>query len=159
MHLVPLPIGDKPAAYQLLLKQLDELFQHEADVVANLSNTAALLKTTFNWWWVGFYLVKHDELILGPFQGPVACSRIAYGKGVCGTAWKLASSVVVPDVHRFEGHIACSAASNSELVVPVIKNGQVVAVIDVDSEYFDHFDAQDKSGIEDIALLLAEKVF
>lgn len=159
MHVAPSLIGDKPAVYELLLKQLDELFQHEADVVANLSNTAALLKTTFNWWWVGFYIVKHDELILGPFQGPVACSRIAYGKGVCGTAWKLASSVLVPDVHRFEGHIACSASSNSELVVPVIKNGQVVAVIDADSEYFDHFDAQDKSGIEAIALLLAEKVF
>lgn len=159
MHVAPSLIGDKPAVYELLLKQLDELFQHEADVVANLSNTAALLKTTFNWWWVGFYLVKHDELILGPFQGPVACSRIAYGKGVCGTAWKLASSVLVPDVHRFEGHIACSAASNSELVVPVIKNGQVVAVIDADSEHFEHFDTQDKLGIEAIALLLAQKVF
>lgn len=159
MHVAPSLIGDKPAVYELLLKQLGELFQHEADVVANLSNTAALLKTTFNWWWVGFYLVKHDELILGPFQGPVACSRIAYGKGVCGTAWKLASSVLVPDVHRFEGHIACSAASNSELVVPVIKNGQVVAVIDADSEHFDHFDTQDKLGIEAIALLLAQKVF
>jgi L-methionine (R)-S-oxide reductase len=159
VHVAPSLIGDKPAVYELLLKQLDELFQHEADVVANLSNTAALLKTTFNWWWVGFYLVKHDELILGPFQGPVACSRIAYGKGVCGTAWKLASSVLVPDVHRFEGHIACSAASNSELVVPVIKNGQVVAVIDADSEHFEHFDTQDKLGIEAIALLLAQKVF
>lgn len=159
MHVAPSLIGDKPAVYELLLKQLGELFQHETDVVANLSNTAALLKTTFNWWWVGFYLVKHDELILGPFQGPVACSRIAYGKGVCGTAWKLASSVLVPDVHRFEGHIACSAASNSELVVPVIKNGQVVAVIDADSEHFDHFDTQDKLGIEAIALLLAQKVF
>lgn len=159
MHVAPSLIGDKPAVYELLLKQLGELFQHEADVVANLSNTAALLKTTFNWWWVGFYLVKHDELILGPFQGPAACSRIAYGKGVCGTAWKLASSVLVPDVHRFEGHIACSAASNSELVVPVIKNGQVVAVIDADSEHFDHFDTQDKLGIEAIALLLAQKVF
>ena len=158
MHVAPESRGDKPSIYNLLLKQLDELYMQETDRVANLSNTAALLKTTFNWWWVGFYLVKKDELILGPFQGPVACTRIAFGKGVCGTAWERGSSILVPDVHQFEGHIACSAASNSELVVPISKNGEVVAVIDADSEHFDHFDSQDKHGMEAIASLIAQNV-
>jgi GAF domain-containing protein len=135
------------------------LLSGEKDLIANLSNTAALLKETFGWWWVGFYLVKKDELVLGPFQGPVACTRIGIGKGVCGTAWAQKQSIVVPDVHEFPGHIACSAASNSEIVVPIIKNNEVVGVLDADSEHLNYFNNEDKAGLEAICVLLAQNVF
>ncbi|MEK0420955.1 MAG: hypothetical protein RLZZ161_806 [Bacteroidota bacterium] len=123
-------------------------------MIAGLANVSAVLKNAFNWWWVGFYLVKNQELVLGPFQGPVACTRIANGKGVCGTAWAQNQSIVVADVHAFPGHIACSAESNSEIVVPVRKNNIVVAVLDADSEHFSCFDETDRLFLEKICATL-----
>lgn len=131
------------------------LLSGERDLIANLSNFCAVLKETFNWWWVGFYFVKSGELVLGPFQGPVACTRIAYGKGVCGTSWKLAQTVIVPDVETFPGHIACSAASKSEIVLPLFdESNQVVAVLDVDSELLNHFDDIDEKYLTELVSLL-----
>lgn len=138
----------KRQQYQQLLPQIAALTEGETNIIANLANVAAALKQTFNWWWVGFYLVENGELILGPFQGPVACTRIALGKGVCGTSWKQKQTLLVPDVHKFPGHIACSALSNSEIVVPVIKNDIVVAVLDADSEHLSHFDQTDQEYLE-----------
>jgi len=136
--------GDsKEVQYQSLLPQIKALISYEEDLVANLANIAAALKEQFNWLWVGFYLVKDDELVLGPFQGPVACTRIQKGKGVCGASWAGAEILVVPDVEAFPGHIACSSASKSELVVPLMANGAVVGVLDVDSEHLDFFDDVD----------------
>ena len=121
--------------YEALLPQIESLIAYETSLTANLANVSAALREAFGWWWVGFYLVDGEELVLGPFQGPVACTRIRFGRGVCGTAWKEAKSQLVPDVEKFPGHIACSSASVSEIVVPVIdKNGNVLAVLDVDSE-------------------------
>jgi len=145
----------KPEKYTQLLKEAAALLQDESDLTASLANVSALLKMHFNFWWVGFYLVKNNELVLGPFQGPVACTRIAYGKGVCGTAWKEKASIVVPDVHEFPGHIACSAASNSELVVPVLRNGEVLAVLDIDSTEFSHFDDVDRENCERLCAMLS----
>jgi GAF domain-containing protein len=119
------------------------LLEGEDDTVANLANVAAALKEQFGWWWVGFYLVKGDELVLGPFQGPVACTRIRKGRGVCGSAWEQGQTLIVPDVEKFPGHIACSSLSRSEIVVPLIRNGQVVGVLDADSEHPDHYDTTD----------------
>jgi L-methionine (R)-S-oxide reductase len=131
------------------------LLSGERDLIANLSNFCAVLKETFNWWWVGFYIVKSGELVLGPFQGPVACTRIAYGKGVCGTSWKLAQAVIVPDVEAFPGHIACSAASKSEIVLPLFdESKQVVAVLDIDSELLNHFDHIDEKYLTELVSLL-----
>ncbi|UTW64676.1 GAF domain-containing protein [bacterium SCSIO 12741] len=131
--------------------------------MANLANVAAALKETFNWWWVGFYRVEETpsnrQLVLGPFQGPVACTRISFGKGVCGTSWAQKATLVVPDVHQFPGHIACSAESNSEIVVPVLDhNGEVSLILDVDSREFDHFDQTDQSYLERVATLLSDKL-
>src|SRR5678809_1035293 len=126
--------------YESLLPQIKALLEGEPDLIANLANIAGALKEQFNWLWVGFYLVKNDELVLGPFQGPVACTRIKKGRGVCGTSWAKAQTLIVPDVEKFPGHIACSSLSRSEIVVPVIRNNEVVAVLDVDSEMTDHFD-------------------
>lgn len=140
----------KSEKYERLAVAAQALLADETDTVANLANLAALLKTEFGFWWVGFYLVKQNELVLGPFQGPVACTRIAHGKGVCGTAWAKAESVVVPDVHQFEGHIACSAASNSEIVVPLLHEGQVWGVLDIDSTEFNTFDETDRLYLERI---------
>lgn len=143
--------GDKQEKYITLISQLQSLTSGEPDIVANLANISAALKETFNWWWVGFYLVKGDELVLGPFQGPIACTRIRYGKGVCGTAWKEKKSLLVPDVHAFPGHIACSAASVSEIVIPILnKSGEVVGVLDVDSERYDVLDETDVNFLEEI---------
>lgn len=142
--------GSKAEQYQDLIPQIKGLITGEPDVVANLANIAAALKEQFKWWWVGFYLVKQNELVLGPFQGPVACTRIAFGRGVCGAAWKEAKTLIVPDVEQFPGHIACSSLSKSEIVVPVIRNGQVVAVLDVDSEHLNHFDETDRQYLEEI---------
>jgi L-methionine (R)-S-oxide reductase len=146
---------DKPAVYQGLIPQISALIQGENNLYANLANVSAALKQTFNWWWVGFYLVQQQELVLGPFQGPVACTRIGKGKGVCGTAWEKRQTLIVPDVHQFPGHIACSTISKSEIVVPIIKNNQVVAVLDADSEHLAHFDQTDADHLEKIAALVA----
>ena len=126
------------------------LLEGETDLIANLANIAAALKEQFNWLWVGFYLVKNEELVVGPFQGPVACTRIKKGRGVCGTSWAEARTLIVPDVEKFPGHIACSSLSRSEIVVPVIRNNEVVAVLDVDSEMTDHFDTTDEKYLNQV---------
>lgn len=139
---------DKEGIYQSLIPQIKALCEGEENLVANLSNITAALKQSFNWWWVGFYLVHQNELVLGPFQGPVACTRISLGKGVCGTSWQQQQTILVPNVDEFPGHIACSSASKSEIVVPVLKNNQVVAVLDVDSEHLNHFNSIDQQYLE-----------
>ena len=148
--------GNKQDIYQSLLPQLESLLAGEQNLVANLANTAAVLHHQFDWWWTGFYTVENNELVLGPFQGPVACTRIAFGKGVCGTSWKEKETIIVPDVHLFPGHIACSADSNSEIVVPIMNNKhEVVAVLDVDSKYKNTFDETDAKYLKEIAQMLA----
>ena len=144
--------------YEALLPQIESLIAYETSLTANLANVSAALREVFGWWWVGFYLVDGEELVLGPFQGPVACTRIRFGRGVCGTAWKEAKSQLVPDVEKFPGHIACSSASVSEIVVPVTdKSGKVVAVLDVDSERYDVLDETDVLYLEKLAAMVAEK--
>jgi len=146
---------NKELSYQEAVNEVKGIVDGEPDLIANLSNIAAILKERFGFWWIGFYLVKNDQLVLGPFQGPVACTRIARGKGVCGTSWDKAETLIVPDVHQFPGHIACSAASNSEIVVPIVKNNEVKMVLDVDSKEFNHFDSTDKKYLEEIAVIIA----
>lgn len=146
--------GDKTAQYQSLIPQIKGLLEGEPDLVANMANVAAALKEQFNWFWTGFYLVKGEELVLGPFQGPVACTRIRKGRGVCGTSWEQARTLIVPDVEQFPGHIACSSLSRSEIVVPILKNGTVVAILDVDSELLNHFDTTDQQYLEEIVQLI-----
>lgn len=149
--------SSKTEKYIQLLPQLQALTANEVDIVANLANISAALKETFNWWWVGFYLVKGDELVLGPFQGPIACTRIRYGKGVCGTAWKEKKSILVPDVNAFPGHIACSSASVSEIVTPILnKSGEVAGVLDVDSERYDILDDTDVRFLEEISKICSK---
>jgi GAF domain-containing protein len=145
---------DKAERYQSLIPQIEALIDGEPDLIANLANICAALKEQFKWLWVGFYLVKDNELVLGPFQGPVACTRIGYGKGVCGAAWQQQKTLVVPDVDAFPGHIACSSLSKSEIVVPVFNNGEVVAMLDVDSEESDQFDKIDEKYLEAIVKLV-----
>jgi GAF domain-containing protein len=162
MHLdfQPLTAADKADKYAHALAAVKALAAGERDAVANMANTAAVLRESFQFWWVGFYLVRGEELVLGPFQGPLACTRITKGKGVCGTAWVNAQTVLVPDVAQFPGHIACSAASRSEIVVPLIRKGVVVGVLDVDSEYLDHFNETDQSFLEEIcSVLVADSDF
>ena len=142
--------GTKQEQYEALIPQINALIEGEPDLVANLANTVAALKEQFGWFWVGFYLVKKDELVLGPFQGPVACTRIKKGRGVCGASWAQEKTLIVPDVEKFPGHIACSSLSKSEIVVPVIINNEVVAVLDVDSDSYDQFDETDKHYLEKI---------
>jgi len=144
----------KEEQYRALLPQLQSLLKGETDVIANMANIAAALKEVFNFWWVGFYIVKEKELVLGPFQGPVACTRIAFGRGVCGTAWASAKTLVVPDVEQFLGHIACSSFSKSEIVVPLFRKGAVWAVLDVDSEHLNTFDETDAKWLEEIGKLI-----
>jgi L-methionine (R)-S-oxide reductase len=146
--------GTKEEQYTSLIPQIEGLLTGEPDLVANMANVAAALKEQFGWFWVGFYIVKQDELVLGPFQGPVACTRIRKGRGVCGTTWAEAKTLIVPDVEKFPGHIACSSLSKSEIVIPVIKNNEVVAVLDVDSEYLDSFDETDQKFLERIVRLV-----
>lgn len=146
----------KERSYQELLERFKALTEGEHSALANMANLSALLKETFLFWWVGFYLVQGEELLLGPFQGPVACTRIAYGKGVCGTCWQKADSIIVPDVHAFPGHIACSEVSASEIVVPLLQNGKVIGVLDVDSEHLNHFDEIDRRGLEELARILVK---
>jgi GAF domain-containing protein len=149
--------GSKEELYIGLLPQIKSLLDGEEDLVANLANVCAALKETFHFFWVGFYLVKSDELVLGPFQGPIACTRIQKGKGVCGSAWEKAETIVVPDADAFPGHIACSSLSKSEIVVPVFKNNCVVAVLDVDSETLETFDAVDAEHLTNLCTWLSEK--
>ncbi|MHB8207538.1 GAF domain-containing protein [Mucilaginibacter sp.] len=145
---------DKALQYQSLIPQIEALITGEDDLIANLANISAALKEQFNWFWVGFYMLKNDELVLGPFQGPVACSRIAKGKGVCGAAWEQAKTLIVADVDEFPGHIACSSLSKSEIVVPLFHNGEVAGVLDVDSEHLAHFDETDKTFLEQLVKLI-----
>ncbi|MDR0333581.1 MAG: GAF domain-containing protein [Dysgonamonadaceae bacterium] len=144
----------KKEKYEALYSQLEVLLNVETDIVANMANLAAALKEVFDFFWVGFYVVKNDELVLAPFQGPVACTRIRFGKGVCGTSWEREQAIVVPDVEQFSGHIACSSLSRSEIVVPVIKDDKVVAILDVDSNKLDAFDNEDAQYLEKIVSLL-----
>lgn len=136
--------------YQELIPQVQALVDGERDLVANLANIAAALNETFRFLWVGFYLVQQDSLVLGPFQGPVACTRIAKGKGVCGAAWLERRNIIVPDVEQFPGHIACSSKSRSEIVLPAFRDGEVFLVMDVDSEELNHFSEEDEKGLMDI---------
>jgi L-methionine (R)-S-oxide reductase len=136
--------ADKVARYKTLLPQIEALTNGEPDIVANLSNIAAALRQTMNFFWVGFYIVKNKELVLGPFQGPIACTRIAFGKGVCGACWKEKKVILVPNVDEFPGHIACSSDSKSEIVLPALKNGEVALVLDVDSDQLNDFDSTDE---------------
>ncbi|MFS2185123.1 GAF domain-containing protein [Mucilaginibacter sp. Mucisp84] len=145
---------DKAEQYASLVPQIEALLYGEPDLVANMANVAAALKEQFKWFWVGFYMVKGNELVLGPFQGPVACTRIGLGKGVCGTAWQQAKTLIVPDVEAFPGHIACSSLSRSEIVVPVFKDDKVAAVLDVDSELLDQFNETDAQYLEQIVKLI-----
>jgi len=145
---------DKAEQYQLLIPQIEALVAGEPDLVANLANICAALKEQFNWFWVGFYIVKDNELVLGPFQGPVACTRIGLGKGVCGAAWEQEQTLIVPDVEAFPGHIACSSLSRSEIVVPAFRNGKVAAVLDVDSELLNQFDETDAQFLEQVVKLV-----
>ncbi len=146
--------GGKEEKYALLYKQVASIVENESDTIANMANVAAMIHHTFGFWWTGFYRVIGEELILGPFQGPLACSRIKFGRGVCGTAWKEQRTLVVPDVELFPGHIACSSASKSEIVVPLFKEGKVIAVLDIDSEHLATFDETDKLWLERIVELL-----
>lgn len=146
--------GDKEQRYAALLPQLTAIVADETDAIANMANVAACLWETFRFWWVGFYRVRGGELVLGPFQGPLACTRIQKGRGVCGTAWAEGRTIIVPDVEAFPGHIACSSASRSEIVVPIMRDGAVVGVIDIDSERLNAFDETDALWLERIAALM-----
>ncbi len=147
--------GNKEEQYKSLIPQIEGLLMGESDLVANMANIAAALKEQFGWLWVGFYVVKQNELVLAPFQGPVACTRIKKGKGVCGSCWEQGTTLIVKDVEKFKGHIACSSLSKSEIVIPVLKDKNVVAVLDADSEKYHFFDKTDQQYLEQIVSLLA----
>jgi len=153
--LVILKDTSKEEQYISLIPQISALVNGEPDLTANLANIAAALKEQFNWFWVGFYLVRSNELVLGPFQGPVACTRIQKGRGVCGTSWQRAETVIVPDVDEFPGHIACASASRSEIVLPVFNGNEVIGVLDVDSEHLSHFDEIDAVYLRKILNLIS----
>ena len=146
--------GTKTEQYESLIPQIKALLDGETDLTANLANITAALKEQFGWFWIGFYLVKNNELVLGPFQGPVACTRIKKGRGVCGTGWQKAETIIVPDVEKFPGHIACSSLSKSEIVIPLIRNNEVVGVLDVDSDDYDQFDSTDQKYLESVTDLI-----
>lgn len=146
--------GPKAEQYQNLMPQIQAIVEGESDVIANLANICAALKQQFDWLWIGFYLVKDDELVLGPFQGPIACTRIAKGRGVCGTAWQQQQVMIVPDVDQFPGHIACSSASKSEIVLPIMKNGVCLGVLDIDSDELDQFDEVDAAYLQQLILTI-----
>ena len=147
--------NSKQERYASLLPQVQAVMDSSVDIIANMANMAAMLHETFGFWWTGFYRVIGDELMLGPFQGPLACTRIAYGRGVCGTAWKERRTIVVPDVEAFPGHIACSSASRSEIVVPVFQNGEIIAVLDIDSADLNTFNQTDAKYLEQMVTLLS----
>ena len=160
MHELSLHSEDKTQRYEELLPQICSLINEESDLIANLANTAAVLKEAFGWFWVGFYLVKQEELVLGPFQGPLACTRIPYNRGVCGQSWAEKQTLVVPDVNAHPGHIACSSRSQSEIVVPVMDAaGKVVAVLDVDSENLAEFDSTDAHYLQNLVEIIAQQHF
>lgn len=142
--------NDKEGRYKELLPQLTALLEGEKSLIANLANTTSALKMTFDFFWVGFYLIDGEQLVLGPFQGPIACTRINYGRGVCGTSWKEGKTLIVPNVNEFPGHIACSSLSQSEIVIPILKDNKVIAILDVDSEQLNSFDAIDQQYLEKI---------
>lgn len=144
----------KTGKYREIYKQIESVVGGETDQIANMANTAALLHEAFGFWWTGFYIVKGGQLVLGPFQGPVACTRIGFGKGVCGTSWSRRETIVVPNVHEFPGHIACSSLSQSEIVVPMFRDNEVYAVLDIDSKELSTFDETDKDWLEKIVRLL-----
>ena len=146
--------GDKKTQYESLIPQIEALLRGENNLIANLGNIAAALKEQFNWLWVGFYWIQEDELVLGPFQGPVACTRIKKGRGVCGTSWEKEATIIVEDVEKFPGHIACSSSSKSEIVLPVFKEGKILGVLDVDSSELAQFDAVDQVYLEKILALI-----
>lgn len=146
--------GDSSEKYEALIPQIKALIGNEPDRIANMANVAAALKQTFDFFWVGFYLVRDDVLVLGPFQGPIACTRIKKGKGVCGTAWEKAQTIVIPDVEQFPGHIACNAASKSEVVIPLLADGEAFAVLDIDSDRLDDFSTEEVAYLEQIARML-----
>ena len=148
--ILPEKNSSKEEIYISLTPQIKALIEGEVDLVANLANVAAALKEAFDFFWVGFYVVKNNQLVLGPFQGPVACTRIGYGKGVCGTSWKENKTIIVDDVNEFPGHIACSSLSQSEIVVPIVRNNEVVAVLDVDSDKLSQFDKIDQKHLSQI---------
>ena len=145
--------GTKEEKYEVLYRQIESLMEVETDMIANMANVSAMIQETFHFWWTGFYRVVEGVLVLGPFQGPLACTRIKYGKGVCGTAWKENKTQLVPEVEQFPGHIACSSASKSEIVVPIRRNGEVTGVLDIDSEFLATFDETDQKWLEKIAAL------
>lgn len=145
----------KQEHYEALLPQIKAVVEDEPDLIANMANVAAMLHETFGFWWTGFYRVEGEELVLGPFQGPMACTRIRKGRGVCGTAWLKEATQVVPDVDKFPGHIACSSASRSEIVVPIFHEGKVIAVLDIDSERLNTFDETDRQNLEKIVKMLS----
>lgn len=146
--------GTKLEQYENLIPQIKSLLSDETDLIANLANVAAALKEQFNWFWIGFYLVKENELLVGPFQGPVACTRISKGRGVCGSSWEKAETIIVKDVDQFEGHIACNSNSKSEIVIPIIRAGQVVGVLDADSDQYNFFDEIDQKYLEEIIKMI-----
>lgn len=146
--------GHKAEQYQSIIPQIQAIVEGESDVIANLANICAALKQQFDWLWIGFYLVKQNELVLGPFQGPIACTRIAKGRGVCGTAWEQQQVMIVPDVDQFPGHIACSSASRSEIVLPIMKNGECIGVLDIDSEELNQFDEMDAEYLQQLMLMI-----
>lgn len=144
----------KEQRYSEVIKVAESLIDSDAGLIANMANISALLQQNFNFWWTGFYLVREDKLILGPFQGPVACTQIAYGKGVCGTSWMRGETVIVPNVDEFPGHIACSSESKSEIVVPVYRDNDIIAVLDIDSEKLNTFDETDRKYLEKVCVML-----
>jgi L-methionine (R)-S-oxide reductase len=146
--------GTKQEQYETLIPQIKGLLEGETDLIANLANIAGALKEQFNWLWVGFYLVRNEELVLAPFQGPVACARIKKGRGVCGTSWAQRKTLIVPEVEKFPGHIACSSASKSEIVIPLIHNNEVMGVLDVDSKELNAFDTTDQHYLEQVVSLV-----
>jgi GAF domain-containing protein len=150
--------GSKQEQYETLLPQIISLIEGESDPIANMANMAAALKQTFNFFWVGFYIVKENTLVLGPFQGPIACTRIRYGKGVCGTAWKEAKTQIVPDVDQFPGHIACSSDSKSEIVIPLFKGEEIIGVLDIDSSSLNSFDQIDAFYLEKLSTFISSKL-
>ncbi len=151
--------GTKEEQYLEIIPQIQGLLEGENDLIANLGNITAALKEQFKWWWMGFYLVRENELVLGPFQGPVACTRIKKGRGVCGSAWAKEQTLIVADVEQFPGHIACSSFSKSEIVVPVFFENKVIGVLDADSEYLNHYDETDQKYLEQILSLIPAESF
>lgn len=150
--------GDKAEQYQSIIPQIKAIVEGEPDLIANLANICAALNQQFGWLWVGFYLVKQNELVLGPFQGPIACTRIAKGRGVCGTAWQQLQVIIVPDVELFPGHIACSSASKSEIVLPIMQNMECVGVLDIDSDELNQFDEVDAKYLQQLISIIETSI-